>query len=252
MTFFDDTNKQAFGKTWQSKPCKVTACEDQTVDIEIQQHVFYQTTIESEDFYGILEVVFFAPRFDDSVNDLETPIVPKCIGGGWLLLNLFPRRNTYPVAKEFADIPDLRNENIETKLFIPGTPLVLFLLDRSATEDFSDLGYQDSGSLSISLIEASSPLGHIRKLVSNNLMVSRCTRIPGLFVDQDSSPFEDDEVESWQWLEDLTLQPAHNFKASDTRIQFFPDLPSFEDNLCNSICEVLKRTSDGLLLFIFV
>eukprot|EP00043_Microstomoeca_roanoka_P010412 m.99006 g.99006 ORF g.99006 m.99006 type:complete len:1566 (+) comp14886_c0_seq1:69-4766(+) len=241
VTFFDDTNKQVFGRTWVSEPCKVVPTRNQRgrVDIEVNQHVWFKTKLEDENCYGILEVIFHAPTFeDDSVQDLEPPVLPAQVVGGWLLVNMFPALGIRPLVEKPEDIPTQRDSNVQQLDILPGSPHMLFMLEHRVPEALRSLGLQNKaqGQISVSFLEATSVLSKYLRFVPANMIVSRYTRVPGL-VDRPRVLFSSDNAETWEWIRDTAIEEAKTFIASDWLLHLGPSLQLFEDTLLDHIWE---------------
>ncbi|EGD76046.1 hypothetical protein PTSG_11638 [Salpingoeca rosetta] len=250
VSFFFDGSKQVFGKTWVSEPCKVVpvAGKRRKVDVEIKQHAWFKTKIEDEDCLGIVELVFHAPSFNDSVDDLEVPLLPHQVAAGWQLVSMFPPRGERHTAETMDDIPQQISASIDRLDMLPGSPQVLFVLEVHAIEGLQSLQLQTEmqGALSLALIEATAPLSKRFKYVPDNMLVSRYTRVPGLV--ENLRPMFDDEEdpETWEWIRDAAPEQAKPLIASDLQIAMTPSLQRFEETLLDHIKQSVTTAHPGL------
>ena len=249
VSFFHDSTKQAFGTLWESERCRVKPTKKGRgkVDIVVKQHAWFKTRIEDENCLGIAEVVLHAPSLDDTVDDFETPALPSQVGAGWQLISMFPAHGERQAAASMDDIPRLRDEGLQPLELLPGTPQTLFVLETPAIEGISSLNLDTGlqGKLTLSFIEATSPLAQLLRFVPENMLISRYTHVPGI-VETLRPPFgsggddADDEEnrETWEWIRDSALEEVKPLVVSDLQVTLGPDFATFEDTLKQHIQSV--------------
>ena len=111
LSLFDCTTRSFFGRTWQSKHCKM---QDSKAGVTMsRQGLYYRSAVKDENCIGVVELVLLVVRANSdkqgdnktagssSARSSDNEIIVERYGIGWTTINLFSRQ-----ASSLSDISD--------------------------------------------------------------------------------------------------------------------------------------------------
>lgn len=245
VSFFDDVNKQLFGRTWLSPGVPLPEADHQGFHLDAGEEAWFHTRVADPDCYVLVELVAelresaedASAAGEDNASHSAAALPGPRVALGWTVLQAFPADVTslpaytaQQVASAAAEYRGSSSDDgtagaaVERRLY-PGTPRCVFLAPNmaDALQEADKSPASLVGSVSLALFRHPALTHAITRLVPENVLVGRETRVPGLPPSADArGPL---------WL--VTLQPPATaaYFLGSVRLAFDPPLREWEDLL---------------------
>ena len=253
MTFFDDVNKQLFGRTWVSPGAALPEADHEGFHLPLNADGWFHTRINDPDCYALVELFVqriaaaaeergssshedvFRSRDDETslgsdgtAGDARTRLPGPRVAVGWTVLQCFPADGASglpayrpPRTRRERRSVDDQDAGMETRRLYPGTPRCVFLAGtmEEALADAAKSAAVHVGLLRLGLY-AHDSMPALKKLVPENVLVGSNSRVPGL-----PPPASAD---GQAWLATLTPPQTASYIVGNVSLAFDPVLHEWE------------------------